>query len=244
MITTITGVTIRALLARRRALLMLLLAAVPVLVGLLTRVYGRGGSPTGQVADTLEPLVAATLLPLTALVFGTAALGAELEDGSAIHLLTKPVARWRIVTAKVLAALVPTAGLAGAATLLTGLIIGGVGDGASLTLVYTLAVLVGAAVYVNLFVALSVLTSRALIIGLVYVVVWEGMLGGLFEGTLVLSVHQYLVGIVAALDPAGAAGIARPLAPATVAVCVVVVLVGAFLLSVRALQRHELRAGD
>ena len=33
------------------------------------------------------------------------------------------------------------------------------------------------------FLALSLVTSRALAIGLIYVLVWEGVLAGLFEGT-------------------------------------------------------------
>lgn len=244
MILTIAGVTVRALLSRRRAVLMLLLAAVPVLVGLLARVRGRPGDAVEQVANMLEPSVVATLLPLIALVFGTAALGAELEDGSAIHLLTKPIARWRIVVAKILAAVPITAVLAGGATLLTGMLIGGDRGAAGVTVVYTLAVLVGAVVYVTLFIALSVLTTRALIVGLVYVAVWEGMLGGLFEGTRVLSVRQYVVGIVAALDPSGVEGLLAPLSPATAVVGALVVSGVAFVVAVRALERYQLSAGD
>ena len=40
----------------------------------------------------LDGLVVTTLLPLAALVYGTAALGAEIEDGTAVYLLSKPVA--------------------------------------------------------------------------------------------------------------------------------------------------------
>jgi ABC-2 type transport system permease protein len=244
MIGTIAAVTLRSLLARRRAVMMLLLAAVPVLVGLLSVAGGRGGNAAEQVAGTLDAAIVATVLPLVALVFGTAAIGAELEDGSAIHLLTKPVARWRIVVAKTAAAILPTACLAGGAAVLTGLLVGGDRGGVPITLVYTLAVLVGAVLYVVLFVALSILTSRALIVGLAYVVVWEGMLGGLFEGTRVLSIRQYLVGIVGALDPAGVVGTVSPLAPATVVVCCLIVLAGSGLVAVRALERHQLQAGD
>ncbi len=60
----------------------------------------------------MDRLVIRTLLPLVALVFGTAALGSELDDGTAVYLLAKPIARWRIVAAKVIVA----AGLAAAVT--------------------------------------------------------------------------------------------------------------------------------
>jgi ABC-2 type transport system permease protein len=244
MIRTIAAVTLRSLLARRRALLMLLLAAVPVLVGLLSLAGGDHGNGATQVAELLDAAIVATVLPLVALVFGTAAIGAELEDGSAIHLLTKPVTRWRIVVAKISAAVLPTAGLAAGAAILTGLLVGGGTDAVPVTLAYAFAVVVGALVYIAVFVALSVLTSRALIIGLVYVVVWEGMLGGLFEGTRVLSIRQYLLGIVAALDPAWVTSVTSPLAPATVGACSLAVFGGSLLLAIRALERHQLQAGD
>jgi ABC-2 type transport system permease protein len=244
MIATIAGVTVRSLLARRRAVLMLLLAGVPVLVGLLARLQDQTGDPLEQTADVLEALVVATLLPLLALVFGTAALGAELEDGSAIHLLTKPVARWRIVAAKILAAAPVAAGLAGSATLLTGLLVSGDQGGAGLAVAFTLAVVAGAVVYVVVFVALSVLTTRALIVGLAYVVVWEGMLAGLFEGTQILSVRQYVISFATALDPSGTMDASDALALPVAVVGAVIVLVAALVAAIRGLERYQLAAGD
>ena len=244
MIRTIAAATARALLARRRAVLMVLLAALPVLFGLLARLRGPYGDPADQAVEILDPVVVGMLLPLLALVFGTAALGAELEDGSAIHLLTKPIARWRIVVAKVLATAPVTAVLVGGATLMTGLLIGGDRGAAGLTFVYTGAVIAGALVYVMLFVALSILTTRALIVGLAYVAVWEGMLAGLFEGTRVLSVRQYVIGIAAALDPSAAVGRAAPLEPVVAVAGAILVLAGSFLVAVRALERHEIASGD
>src|SRR5258708_24727238 len=95
--TTIARITLRALLGRRRTILLLLLAGVPILVGLLVRANTDG---VGEVGPTLDGLVVRIILPLVALVFGTAALGSELEDGTAVHLLTKPVGRMTIVLAK------------------------------------------------------------------------------------------------------------------------------------------------
>jgi ABC-2 type transport system permease protein len=243
MIATIAGVTVRSLLARRRAVLMLLLALVPVLIGVLARVRGLPGDPELRTARALEAVMVVALLPLIALVFGTAAIGAELEDGTAIHLLTKPVARWRIVVAKLAAAAPVAAALTGAATLVTGLLVGGAPT-LGLTLAYTAAVVVGSVVYVTLFVALSVLTTRALIVGLVYVVVWEGMLAGLFEGTRFVSIRQYTHAIVALLDPSGTVDPSTALDPAIALAGVIVVTVGGFLIAVRALERHQVTAGD
>ena len=42
---------------------------------------------------------------------------------------------------------------------------------------------------------LSVVTSRALIAGLVYVFIWEGLINGLFAGTRLLSVRHYTLAV-------------------------------------------------
>ena len=69
-----------------------------------------------------DQLIVRTVLPLIALVFGTAALGTELEDGTIVFLLTKPVRRFRIVLAKGVVAAGLTAALIVPATVLTGLV--------------------------------------------------------------------------------------------------------------------------
>ena len=59
----IARVTLRGLLGRRRTLLMVLLASVPVLVGLLVRANRDGIEPVGP---TVDALVVRILLPLIA----------------------------------------------------------------------------------------------------------------------------------------------------------------------------------
>jgi ABC-2 type transport system permease protein len=199
-IRAIAEATIRGVLGRRRTLLLALFALVPVLVALLAR--DRGVSATDTTAAVLDLLVVRAVLPITALVVGTAVLGSELEDGTAVFVLTSPVSRWRIVVAKLLVAAVGTALLAGGSALVAGLIVAT--DVPSLALVgpSVLGIIVGAGVYAALFVAFSLVTSRALVVGLIYTLVWEGALGSLFSGTRFLSVRQYVVGI--------ADGIAQP----------------------------------
>ena len=69
-------------------LLLVLLAGLPVLIALLVRVSG-GRPDADRVLDTL---VVRTVMPLVALVLGTAALGSEIEDGTAVYLMVKPIA--------------------------------------------------------------------------------------------------------------------------------------------------------
>jgi ABC-2 type transport system permease protein len=201
--TAIGSVTARALLGRRRTLLMLLVAGAPVLLGLLIRIGSESGRPN-RLEPTLEALLVTTVLPLVALVFGTAALGSELDDGTAVHVLTKPIPRWTIVLPKLAVAGGLTAVLLVASTILCGLLIGGAGSRElSITFAFAIAIAIGSFVYAGIFLALSVFTSRGLIIGLAYALLWEGVLAGALPGTQLLSVREYIRGMVAALAPSG-----------------------------------------
>lgn len=195
----VAKVTLRALLGRRRTVLMVLLAGIPILVGLLVRANADG---IDEVGATLDGLMVRIILPLVALVFGTAALGSELEDGSAVHLLTKPIGRTTIVLAKVAVAGTLTAALVVPSTIVTAILLTRpTGDVAGNVTSLALGVLAGSYLYASIFAALSVITSRGLILGLGYALVWEGLLAGLLPGTQVFSVREYVRGIVHAVSP-------------------------------------------
>ncbi len=237
---TIGSVTARSLLGRRRTILMLLLAGAPVLLGVLIQL-GNGPRPRALV-PALEGVMITSVLPLVALVFGTAALGSELDDGTAVHILTKPIPRWAIVLPKLIVAGGLTALLLFPSTILAGLLIGGTAaHELGVTFAFALAVLVGSFVYSSIFVALSAATSRGLVIGLGYSLLWEGLLAGALPGTQLFSVREYLRGIVAVLAPpntiesvVGASGFAL----AAIAIAVVTVFA-----SMR-LARYQIRAAD
>jgi ABC-2 type transport system permease protein len=198
-VAAIASVTFRALLGRRRTLLMLLLAGAPILLGLIIRADGE--RPRALVG-ALEGLIITSVLPLVALVFGTAALGSELDDGTAVHVLTKPIPRWAIVVPKLLVAAALTAVLLVPSTLLAGILIGGTGARElGITFAFGLAALIGSFVYAAIFVFLSAATSRGLVIGLAYTLLWEGILAGALPGTQLFSVREYLRGIVATIGP-------------------------------------------
>lgn len=236
---TIGSVTARALLGRRRTILMLLFAGTPVLLGLLVRI---GGTRTGALLPSLEGVVVSSVLPLVALVFGTAALGSELDDGTAVHILTKPIPRWAIVLPKLAVAGGLTAILLFPATIITGILVGGV-DGRSLglTFAFAIAVLVGSFVYSAIFVALSAATSRGLVIGLGYSLLWEGLLSGALKGTQLFSVREYIRGMAAALAPRGALeSVVGAYGFVFAAIAIVVVAA----LAAWRLARYEIRAAE
>ena len=242
MIEAILRLTVRSLLNRRRSVLMLLLALIPVFIALLVRLAGRDANPVRIEVNILDGLVVRTVLPLIALVLGTAAMGSEIEDGTVVYVLTKPVARWRIVIAKLLAAGGLTAALTAPAVLVTGLLVAGdQGGGAQIAVAYAIASVIGSFLYSAVFLAASVATGRALIIGLVYTLLWEGLLAGLFAGTRAFSIREYTIGIAGILDPDR---IHPPLDAATSIVGAVGALVVALLLATRWLTSFQVRSAD
>jgi ABC-2 type transport system permease protein len=234
----IVGVTLRGLLGRRRTLLMVLLVTLPVLIALLVRL----ADSRMDVDRILDAMLVRTVLPLVALVLGTASLGSELEDGTAVYLMIKPVPRWRIVGAKMFVAAGLTAALVVPSAVLTGLLAGGTGPAFGTTLGFAVAAAVGGTAYACAFVGLSAFTSRALVIGLAYTMIWEGVLAGLLEGTRFLSIRQATLGIAGGLS-------GRPLDQATLDLGLSMIIVGvavaaAFVLGSIRLARFEIRGAD
>ena len=232
-------VTLRALLGRRRALLVGLLALLPVLIALLIRLAGG----RSDIVPILDTLVVRTTLPLVALIIGTAAIGSEIEDGTLVYTLVKPVPRWHIALAKTFVAAGLTAVLIVPPILLAAVLMAGFGGSTLTTAVgFALAAAVGGAAYATAFTALGAITSRALLIGLAYTLLWEGVLAGLLEGTRYLSIRQATLGLAAAAtgEDVGVSTLGAGISAAIVAV----VIAGGFVITSRALARFQVRSAD
>jgi ABC-2 type transport system permease protein len=121
---TIVRLTFRQLLGQKRTILMAAFALLPVLIALLVRVSADSGDDLQELTASvvLDALVVGLLLPFTALVFGTAALGTEFEDGTAVYLLSKPIPRATVVLSKLLVAWLATVGVVLISALAAGLI--------------------------------------------------------------------------------------------------------------------------
>ncbi len=244
MIVTIARLTFQALAGRRRSVLVASLGALPILIALLVRLSGRSSNLDAVSTTILDRLVISAIVPLVGLIFGTAALGSELDDGTAVYLLTKPIGRWRIVAAKVAVATGMAIAVTAPPAFAAAVILGTGSSGVLLALAYTAGAAVAAILYVAVFMALSLVTGRALAIGLVYILVWEGVLAGLFEGTRTFSIRQYALGVADAI--AGGNGFAsgdRISGPTAIALAVVA-LVLALLIAVRRLQTYEIGEAD
>jgi ABC-2 type transport system permease protein len=179
------SLTLRALLGRRRALLLL---PMPVLLLGLTVIASLANSSVDHWGlIVFGHLGFGVILPLTALIVGSSVLGLEIEDGTITHILTKPLPRSEIILSKLAVAFGVTFVATAVPLVLAGLIAGSV----SLAVGLGVGAAVGALAYSAVFLALSVLVRRPVAIGLVYIMLWENILVQFVSGAKVLSVQQY-----------------------------------------------------
>ena len=231
----------RGMLGRRRSVAVALLAVSPILVGGILGIAGGLGDPTTLALEVFGTIVLGLVIPRVALVLGTAALGSAIDDGTIAYLLVKPVARRTIAGAALLVSTVAAAAMTAPGVLVAGLLVAGPGA-AGLIAAMVVGGIVAAVLYGSVFVALSLWTTRALVIGLAYVLVWEGIVTSLLEGTRILSIREYALAIVGALGGPGAGAEAGAgVDPAVAALMSIVVVVASYAISSRLLDRFEVR---
>jgi ABC-2 type transport system permease protein len=227
---TIMAVTVRALLGRRRALLLLPMPVLLIGLTLIARAVDPRVSEWGPIV--FGQLGLGVILPLTALIVGSSVLGLEIEDGTITHVLAKPLPRSEIVLAKlavawavtVLATAVPLAvagGIAGSGPLAAGL-----GVGAA----------VGALAYCAAFLALSLVTRRPVGVGLLYIILWENLLVRFVSGARVLSVREFSTVLAGGISRSDA------LPPPDLSAMAAALLAAAFIIGGTILATNRLRS--
>lgn len=221
---TVARLTVVGLLGRWRGVLLFLLPALLVaLVGIIRLLVHD--LDTGMAAALLGQLGMGVIVPLLGLIAGTGVIGPEIDDGSILHLLAKPVPRRSVVVSKLMVATATAALLSAGAMLLAGSILTGTWQG--LALGYAVSALTASLAYGALFLMLAVISRHAVVIGLLYALIWEGLIGSLAPGAQALSVQQWGTSIGSAvvgrgtINAAVSLGVALPmLAAATVAATV------------------------
>jgi ABC-2 type transport system permease protein len=195
MMSTVAYITARSLFGRRRLLLLLPLPVLMIALALICRANDVAPSQWGQAV--IVGLGFVVVLPVTALIVGTGVLGSEIDDGTIVHILTKPLPRRDIIFAKLLVA-APVSAISAAIPLF---IAGVLADSVAFGLALAVSAVVGAIAYSSLFLLLSLLSRRPVLLGLAYVLVWEGLLGRFISGTRVLSIEQYAIALADKMHP-------------------------------------------
>ena len=234
--------TVRGLLGRRRAVLLVLLPLLLLLMAGLVR-WASGGEPLSTVKLTNE-FALGTLLPLMCLLIGTGVIGTEIDDGSIVYLLAKPVPRRTILWSKLTVAWGATLVFA-VLPIIAAVEIAG-DEGARLGWAYGVTAALAALAYTAVFVALSVVTRNVVIIGLLYALLWETVLGGYVPGVRNVSVRQWALAAAESIlgDRAPAWGVTSDVSLTAALVLLAATTIAAIVLAVRRLQTLPLTTRD
>ena len=161
-----------------------------------------------------------------------------------MYILAKPVPRRAIIVAKFAASVLIAAAFVVPATVASGVIglLGVPNEG--IVAGFAIAVLVGVFAYTAVFILLSVATSRALLIGLGYVFIWEGLITELFSGARYLSIRQYCLGIADSIASVSSQDFDATVGGPEAFILAMVVAATALFLAVRRLQSFEITDTD
>lgn len=189
---TIVWLTWRQLFARKRAWIAVAIAVIPFLLTFLYRFASedREGDRLAFMLGINREIILGVLLPLTAVIFGTAAFGGEVDDGTLLYMLVKPVLRWQVVLIKYLVALVVTMLVGGVAVTLPWLALRNADLPPGFIRGFLFAVAVGSLIYCAVFMYLGLKTRRGLLFGLLYIIFFENVMSRNFDGVKSLSARE------------------------------------------------------
>jgi len=184
----------------------------------------------------LSGMLAGSIAPLVVLAIAAAALGNEVDDQTLANLSLAPIPRWQVAVPKLLAVITIAAPFMAASAFFTSWV-AFLGD-VRTSIAVTVSAVVGVALYASAFVWLGLVSTQAIGLGLLYIVLWEGFFSGFVAGVRLLSIRHYATTLIHGLDP-------RRFASATdlsfgVAIGMAVLVFGGFLVaSVRRLRTMD-----
>jgi ABC-2 type transport system permease protein len=183
---------------------MTVLAAMPVVIALITLSDETTPSVMEFETAVLGAMLAGSIAPLVVLAIAAAAFANEIEDRTLANLTLAPIPRWKIALPKLLGTITIAGPFIAAIALLTSHI-AFLGDTRA-TIAVTVSALVGVALYASAFVWLGLVSTQAIGLGLLYIVLWEGFFSGFVSGVRLLSIRHYAIALMHGLDERRFAG--------------------------------------
>lgn len=235
--------TARQFLEGRSIRIVAALAAVPLLLGLIEIIASGSDLQIRSIlGQTFNELTIPTLLPLIALILSSSAIGNEISDRTLIYLVLKPWSRFRVINEKYLA----TVAIGATIAVTFGFIVWGVLGAVSSNLdgELLLAIIVSSALavaaYSAAFALLSLLITRVLMAGLLYVLIWESLLARFIPGLRLLSIRHYVQSVYGQVLNDGNINVAQQSGMAASLIVLAVVAAGSLILSWLRLQQMDL----
>lgn len=233
---TVYRLTLRQLSGRWRLLIMTVLATMPLIIAFLMLRSANAPSVQDFESVILSAMLAGSIAPLVVLAIAAPAFANEIEDKTLANLVLAPLARGRIALPKLLATITVATPFMAASAFATSYV-AYLGD-MTATIAVTVAVIAGVAMYAAAFVWLGLVTTQAIGVGLLYIVLWEGLFSGFVSGVRLLSIRHYSIALMHGLDERRFAFTGHM----NLAVAIVItslVFAGFLLLSIRRLRRMD-----
>ena len=233
---TVYRITLRQLTGRWRLVIMTVLALLPVVVAVLMLRSDSAPSVREFEGVVLSAMLAGSIAPLVVLAIAAAAFGNELEDRTIANLTLAPLPRWQVALPKLLAVLtlaIPFIATSAALTAHFAFL-----ADARATIAVTASAIVGVALYSSAFTWLGLVTTQAIGVGLLYIVLWEGFFSSFVSGARVLSVRHWAITLMHGMDERRFAHM-ELLDLRAVSITCTVVFLGFLFLAVRKLRRMD-----
>ncbi|NAS25548.1 ABC transporter permease subunit [Herbidospora sp. NEAU-GS84] len=185
--TVVASITYRAMLGRKRIWLLALLPIALIAFALLFRFIGGGDESVA--VELMKVFAIGTMLPLLGLIAGTGVIAPEIEDGTIIHLMSKPISRPVIAFTKFVVAASLMVAFSVIPTYVAAYIL--IGTESGIASGFALGALFAGIAYAAVFLLLGVVSRHAVTIGVIYALVWEGLIGGYVPGARRFSIQQW-----------------------------------------------------
>ncbi len=228
--TGMIGRMVSSVTTRGRVLAMLAVGAIGIVIGVFLD-RAETISADGRVAF-LADFGLTVFVPLVVVVFATATIGNLVEEKTLVYFWLRPVGRWQIALAGFVSSLLVLLPLVLIPMGILGAIVGDSNDLTGLLV----ASAVGVFAYGSIFTFLGLLTQRALVWGLVYVLVWEGFVAGLSRTAGWLAIRTHTTSVLARISESLEL-IDRPTEQSTAILITGAIVVVAFLLTTLRLSR-------
>jgi ABC-2 type transport system permease protein len=179
---TLMRLSLERIIRGRRLVVLAVLFLIPAGIALLARHYNPEEDISGGVRELLLFfLIPNALVPFAALMLGSGQIQDEVEEQTLTYLLIRPLPRWLIYVVKAAATALVAAGLTGVFTLITvaaiylnnPLVREPVTPGFAVRI--TGLLVLASVAYSALFTALGVFFKRALVLGMAYILAFEGI---------------------------------------------------------------------
>jgi ABC-2 type transport system permease protein len=193
---TLYTLTLRQYRHGKRWMVMAALMLLPAALIIIVRYTAPDVPSLGLEFIFTFMLIPQALLPFVALIYASGMIQDEVEEQTITYLLIRPISKWQLYLVKLLATLTVAVFLTAVFTALSyaAVYIGATNQPPDVPtrcleaiFVHSLAVIA----YCCLFGFISVLTRRTLIVGILYIIIFEGLFANLAFGIRLITVIYY-----------------------------------------------------